>query len=71
MNLLIYCQLFLNLIKIRKCENNNPTLWDLIDEETNTEILLENMDNVWKLLTIKEIELFEEFAKFIKNKFSV
>lgn len=63
-NLTIYFSLFQDLLKIRKLEkDSNLTLWDLIEDQTDTEILLNKMDIVWKLLTIKEIEYFEKYSK--------
>lgn len=63
-NLTIYFSLFQDLIKIRKLEKETSlTLWDLIEDQTDTEILLDKMDIVWKLLTIEEIEYFEKYSK--------
>lgn len=67
-NLIEYCELFLKLLEIRSIESSNvPTLWDIIDEQSDTERLLEAMDKVWKLLNLEEIDFCENFAKIIKN----
>lgn len=71
-NLIEYCELFLKLLKIRSIESSNAsTLWDIIDEQFDTERLLEAMDKVWKLLNLEEIDFCENFAKIIKNNSTI